>query len=364
MTNIQYVLILFLIFILSCGPAPQKTKSESHPEPEPIRELVHPPALRPEPIQIPLGHKAGGVFTLATDLYGPLRVSVGAFFVDTQIRPWSGPWLPFSDSYLFKELDSPLQKYDRYVQQTRHVISRAAEYESNYFYQPDSMGWAGRCDAWALASLLEPEPLLKQPIELEGVLFTAADLKALLALTYTDIQGVMQFGQRYNGDHESVAEDIYPEQFHKIIQREMFENKKAVIIDKDPGIEVWNTPIYKAAFTIGKDKNDSYLLHVYAALVGANPLPLVGSGVAELNHRNIVFEYTYDLYGYPQERGEFQIVYGVWTGNSIHYHPDFVWALPAQRSGLEKRGSLNQELDVSIVDEIVAKALASSTLFK
>jgi hypothetical protein len=258
---------------------------------------------------------------------------------------------------LFQEETSPLRKYDLYLEKTTGVAGTSADYEATRVSRAESQSWAGRCDAWALASILESEPILKHPVEVDGVTFSDQDLKALLILTYERVDHLIQFGQRFNGDEESVHADIYPEQFHRVVQMEIFEKKRPFIMDKEIGIEVWNVPVHKAEVVLSKDSTDRNVMHVKTALVGT--LPLNSPMKADVQvRRNAIYEYTYDLYGYPQIDGTLKVIYGVWTGNSIRHHPDFLWALPES----PQRRSGNEKIDVKKVEEIVKKAKEKSDL--
>lgn len=303
--------------------------------------------------------KTGGEFTRATDMYGAAVVSEGEYFIDTHVRPWGGSWFPMSDNDLFHGPDSPLQKYDLYNLKVHHQTTNASQYEESHFYHPDSVPWEGRCDAWALASLMEPEPVLKSPVSLDNILFSTSDLKALVTLTYENMEGIIQFGQRFNGDYLSVPEDIYPDQFHRFLQIELFKKRKPFIMDKDPGIEVWNTPVYKADLTLLNDSNNPHLIHVHAALEGMNPADVSAHSGHEadnivniLEKHAVVFEYDYDLFGNRQSDGSLKVVYGTWLGSSLESHPDFVWALPDSR---DRRWSDNSEISVPRVKEIIER---------
>lgn len=302
--------------------------------------------------------KWGGDFTRATDLYGPAVVREGKWISDTKFKPWSAYWMPYSDDYLYRDPSSPLQKYDLYLNHTRGAVGLATETELKARSEAELSSWSGRSDAWALAALMEPEPRLKKPVELAGVVFSEQDLKALLILTYERVDHVIQFGQQFRGDDESVHADIYPEQFHRVIQKMIFEEKRPLIMDREMGIEVKNVPIFQAEADVHKEPADPNVLHVKTVLDSTLPLSSPDSFIRG-NQRNVIYEYTYDLYGYPQRDGSFKVAYGVWTGDSIRHHPDYLWALPVRKD----RKSKNEKIDVKVVEEIVRSALEKSRSF-
>jgi hypothetical protein len=300
-------------------------------------------------LSAPVAQQRFGEFVSATSTYGPLVVRDGEFEASSVVRPWSAWWMPVRDTYLFKRDGqlSPLEKYDQYIKVVYGKDPAAAAFERDNLFDSTAGGWEGLCDAWAAASLLEPEPM--RPFSFGRMVFGVGDLKALLVKSYEEVGGLVKFGQRYNGDRKSVYDDVYPDQFHKFVQAELFENGRPFIMDKDPGVAVWNTPVWYAAMKIERDANDSRIMHVTTWLRGASPLVPDYDYVGTLS---VAFEYTYDLFGIPQADGSFAVEYGEWTGASQDYHPDFLTSLPS-RTG---RSSRNTKLDIKLVDELLAKS--------
>jgi hypothetical protein len=283
---------------------------------------------------------------------GPLRVAEGDAEAESDVRPWSAWWLPVNSTYLFEGEKAPLRKYDAYVKKARGRDGLAAEYEKAKVHDPNSISWEGSCDAWATASLLEPEPVAA--VERQGIRFGIGDLKALLVKSYQRVPGKKQYGQRFEGTRGSVYDDIYPEQFHRFVQAQLFERRRPFVMDKDPGIAVWNTPVWRALLQLRRNVADPRVMHGYAALWGADPWV---RHYDEVGTRTVIFEYTYDLYGHPRPDGTLDVGFGVWTSlepriDAVNYHPDFLTTLPEKAVG---RTSGNPELDPSVVDEILGK---------
>ncbi len=290
------------------------------------------------------------IFTSVTADFGALVVREGELDASADTKPWSSWWYPLRETTLFQGTDgqlSPLEKYDAYVGKNRPARSYAADFERKNLYDPEAASWEGLCNAWSLASLVEPEPV--RPATLDGIAFSIGDQKALLLKTYEDVEALKIYGQRYNGDATSVFDDIYPDQFHRFLQHSLFEHHRPFIMDKDPGIEVWNTPVYRAITRLKRDAADAHVFHadtwVYGASTHVDSYDFVGT-------LSTTIEYTYDLFGEPQADGSLKVAYGSWTGDSVNFHPDFVTPIPDRKV----RGTRNREIDPAVVDEILARA--------
>lgn len=314
-----------------------------------------PSAVQDAPVRAPVRAEK---FLEATRVYGALHVKEGEFEAWSETRPWSSYWFPKKDSVLFSPRGgerSPLEKYDQYVQRVRGKRSGAALFEESVFDPATADSWDGLCDAWAVASILEPEPTREAIFS--GIRWSVLDLKALAVKSYERLPDSAKsyFGQGYRFEGRDEYQDLYPDQFHRLVQALLVESGRAFVIDKDPGIQVWNTPVSGAVFKITRDEEDPHLFHVHLHLLGASPS---FTELAPLGTNDFWLEYTYDLYGNDQPDGTFKVEYGVWTGNSVDFHPDFATVLPDPREGQIQHWSLNPELDSEVVAEILAKARA------
>ncbi len=300
------------------------------------------------------------IFTQVTDEYGPLVVSPGKFYAASKSQPWSGWWYPKRERYLFDRgpgLQAPLQKYDAYVAKKTGQNPGSAAYEEHdlFLYNPSGGSADGLCDALSGASLLEAEPMA--PVTLNGITFEVQDLKALLVKTYENVAGLEVKGERNNNGNNDF-QDMYPDQFHRFIQRELQQRGRPCYYDRDPSAIVWNTPVYKMDGEIKPDPSDANVMHVELTLVSASPfVDQSASGQNFVGRIEVLHEYTYDLYGETRPDG-FHAVYGEWTGESVEYHPDFVTRLPESVDHFSiKRLSNNVKIDTALVDEIVSQAL-------
>lgn len=293
----------------------------------------------------------GQHFTEVTDSLGPLAVKIGKFKIEAPVKPWSAWWYPRYDQSLFLSMagkESPLNKYDAVYAVLAATTESAASFEEKNLYDPGAARWSGLCNAWALASILAPEP--QYPVNFDGIRFEVEDLKALVLKTYETTAGLVHFGQRNNGSLGDEYMDLYPEQFHKFMQSELFDKKRPFLVDDDAGIEVWNVPVWAATTEITADSDDPKLLHVstwLSIVKSTQDKNFVGSKAGLLN-------YTYDLFG-AFDGDTFWVEYGVWTHQAQRNHPDFITQIPA----IDQHESRNPYIKNQIVQKILAAPRAA-----
>ncbi|MBC7693193.1 MAG: hypothetical protein H7222_15620 [Methylotenera sp.] len=330
-------LTLIALALTACGGA------ESHPAP--VKPVSDKQGLR----DIPVLEKQ---YTTATDELGDAVVYEGDFFERANVTPWSGYWYPIKFKDLFEGQSgklSPLQKYDLFTSKAHRITTKAADYERNNIYNPDAAPSDGHCNAWATASIVEKEPMF--PVEpVPGLVFSVADQKALLIKSYEFSQGARYYGVPNNGDRHADYQDLYPHQFHRVLQYELFENQRALVMDHDAGTQIWNTPIYKAQIVIKKDASDPHLFHVKAGIQTKPSLDI--DELEVMNKTAVLYDYTYDLYGEPRMDGGIDVKFGVWTGNSADFHPDFLTTLRDPKA--IKPVTQNSELKLEYVREILS----------
>jgi hypothetical protein len=297
--------------------------------------------------------------TEVTEKFGALMIRPGKFSATSRYQPWSGWWHPKRDRFLFDRgpgAEAPLQKYDAYVAAKTGTNPGSAPFEEQdlFLYNPGAGPADGLCDALAAASLLEREPL--GPVTVNGIAFEVQDLKALLVKTYEQLDGTDSLGER-NNDANQDYQDMYPDQFHRFVQRELQERGRPFYYDRDPTRLVWNTPVHRMEGEIRPDPANPHAMHVDVTLVAASPfVDRMPQGQNFVGRLEVLHQYTYTLYGDPRPDG-FHVVYGEWTGDSVLYHPDFVTLLPEslQHENLA-RLSNNDKIDVKLVDEILSHA--------
>jgi hypothetical protein len=305
---------------------------------------------------LPWNYSGSGI---VTDTYGLAHVREGSFFAEAKIKPWSSYWFPHSDPSLYEPMNgsrepSPLQKYDQWAKKAKKTDTTAAATEKAAMENSESDSWAGLCNAWSKASVMEKEPANRKPVDVDGVKFSAFDLKALLIKTYDNTVGFQNFGHRFNGARSDDFNDILPDQFHRVLQAELFEKGRPFIMDRDPGIQVWNVPVYKAEVVMARDPSNPNIMHVRTTVGTAG----TRDDTDYIGTWQVNYEYFYDLYGITAADGSFEVRSGVWTGASLDNHPDFVTVIPEKTV----RQSDNAQLKTEWVDEILEKARKAPSL--
>ncbi|MBR57600.1 MAG: hypothetical protein CMH54_06020 [Myxococcales bacterium] len=106
--------------------------------------------------------------------------------------------------------------------------------------------WYGHCNAWAAASVMDPEPRYRT--EVDGIPFEAADVKALLTETWMEAHSSF-FGSRNDYDKDSAArekinfKDVTPAAFHIFFADQVGNKDRSFVIDRYTGSQVWNQPV-------------------------------------------------------------------------------------------------------------------------
>jgi len=305
---------------------------------------------------------------VATD-FGPSIIEVPQVLVrspvaESKIKPWSSWWYPRYETTLFQSAAglSSLEKLDIYREAysgTRYPEGTGAAAYERKRHEPSSLSWEGLCNAWALASILSPEPQTPRTIRLgrHDLTFTVGDQKALLLKTYEALPDteVQAYGQKFTGNHDGwIYPDIFPDQFHRFVEVQLFERSQAFIMDHDPGVEIWNVPVYKANFSMSPvvGRNDAVQVRMWlysASATEKSELDFVGT-------RETIREYHYILFGTPLPGGKLQVHSGVWIKgpngvDSRKDHPDYFLAVSKQAA--QARQSFNPFISPEVVDQVI-----------
>jgi hypothetical protein len=235
--------------------------------------------------------------------------------------PWSGDWWSRKKGFLVKgwpgHSPSPFERYDAYVQAVTGQNPGAWAWESNIknrHYNPKAEDWEGHCNGWSAASILTPEP--RERRTRNGIVFETSDQKAILSEMHMNTYCVF-YGKRNWGNSGDDRDDIYPDQFHKLLLEYIAGQKGAVICDIESDRQVWNFPLFKfeSKWDSGwfNDKKLKVTTVCYYADDGVKP--------DYLGTKWFAVTYTYNLF--LDNAGN--VVGGEWTGNSGKNHPDFVW---------------------------------------
>ncbi|MGZ3697074.1 MAG: hypothetical protein ACXWPM_08060 [Bdellovibrionota bacterium] len=305
----------------------------------------------------------GGVWTAATDKYGPLVIPsaqfTDGFDYQASFKPWSAYWFPINDTYLFQGNNgnlSPLEKYDQYVSRAHQQYSDAAltQKSDRRLYNDHADASEGRCNAWANAAISVPQPTHCR--KLNGIEFSVQDQKALLVLTFEvlPVDSLLDYGMRNNGnnghDSQDAFDDIYPDQLQRLVQVQLGDQARPVVVDTDPGVEVWNSPLYRYTGTFARDASNPDVVHVDAWGYRTQFLQDPDEENADHDQVPVKREYTYDLYGTFDAAGNYHVAWGRWTDHSVEDHPDFATVVEK----FQGRHSLNQKINTGFVDEILS----------
>jgi len=313
--------------------------------------------------------------TAVTDEYGQSVISMQNLPVRSTVavgkpKPWSSWWYPKKEDDLFTDRNgygsATFSKYDA----IRAAISdaenkprppAAVDFERKQ-YNPRAALWEGLCDAWAIAAIVNPEPKKEATVTVGRffVKFSIRDLKGLLLKTFeaVDDTAFKFYGQKFTGNYNGwILPDIFPDQFHRFIEVQLFERQQPFVMDHDPGVEVWNVPVYKANFLMEAIPDDPNAVFVRTWLYSAE-----SSMVTEkdfVGTREAVREYDYILRGTRNALGYLVVESGYWVKgpdgvDSRKDHPDYLIQIPDPSQ--IRRKSWNPEIDVAVVDRILSGA--------
>ena len=291
----------------------------------------------------------------------PFRSSVAA----APLKPWSSWWFPKRDDFLVNSQNgqlSALEKYDlvraKLAADAHLPAPPSAAADERAAYDPNSLSWEGLCDAWSLASIDHAEP--RNPVTMQTtigpVVFSVGDLKGLLLKTYEGVEDrdLTYYGQKFVGNEKGwIYPDIYPNQFHRFIEKQLFEQHEPFVMDHDPGIQVWNVPVYKANYLVeavpGRPDAVQVRMWLYSAeSVLTNQKDFTGTVEG-------VREYDYVLEGTRHSQGDLVVTDGTWIVgpsqlDSRNDHPDYFTRF---QDLSRKRKSWNPQVDPALVDQIL-----------
>jgi hypothetical protein len=240
---------------------------------------------------------------------------------------------------------SPLMKFDFMVRKQLEakygtggaptsMYSHAAKWELDNHYIGNntshrywsSRGYAGKCIGWALANFDYAEPTTTK--KLDGVTFTPADIKGLLASIYNGAQFFIpedkvighEFHDNPGSDSQEYYDDVGP---HELVQALFATVAKGTLLEGDlePGDGVWNYPIHEYKLTI--KSQSARKATVDAKLYYSNdevPYDFVSpTDRSDILSRTLSFELDLPT-GWNGDLGK--ATGGRWLGESQDTHPD------------------------------------------
>ena len=199
-------------------------------------------------------------------------------------------------------------------------------------------GWFGHCNGWTAAAIRHAEP--QHSVRMNGVEFTPADIKGLLAEIYI-----------YN-EHEVLAgvkTSLNPATLHAILANWVGRGSHPIGMDSDPGEEIWNYPIYSYASAC--TKRSPREVEVRTNVRYAKDTEDREYDKSPRDHKSKSFHYMLQL----DARGD--IVGGYYYRDSDRI--DFVWVpWKPKKSGEAGNERGNPYVDVSQVMEIWRKSVS------
>jgi hypothetical protein len=141
--------------------------------------------------------------------------------------PWRGYWFPLKSGRLHAGSDSPLAKFDRFVQARSGRNPGAQRWEkANHAFA--GVAWSGHCNGWAAASIMTKEPVKPWSDPISGVTFSVEDQKGIL-IERNYCPEMLFIGHRYRGG--SGLGDISALDFHNTITYYIGKLGKPVLVD-------------------------------------------------------------------------------------------------------------------------------------
>ena len=226
--------------------------------------------------------------------------------------PWSGYWWPIARGEL---IDGPLRKYDFLT-----GVNSAQWEEATHPRGANVPQWHGYCHAWAASAILEKEPnrpkTARAPGGSRAMTLSIGDQKGLFAVSHAqDVAN--HYGDRFgDGAGSEDPHDLEPCTLWEILRTHIKQQKVALVMDLEPGPEVWNYPVY--AYRVQYSPSGGGWQDGQLALWAADdavPPDHVGTSV----HYQ-TYNFRFRLYNGSIVTGS-----GQWVGQSLQSHPDFAW---------------------------------------
>ncbi len=250
--------------------------------------------------------------------YGDVTVTVAtmrpgtfATTVEPNAVPWRGYWFPHSSGRMHIDAKSPMAKYDRFLKRRTQVNPGAQKWEKqNHRYT--GVNWAGHCNGWAAASVLQPEP--KHPVAdpFSGERFTVSDIKALW-MERDYCPKLAFFGGRNRGRPTDNPSDISAREFHNVMTYFLGQLKKPVLMDYMATEPVENRVVSAYAMNVKQTGSNSFYVETTLKIHEYDKEPISEPGPAPFIERT----YRYTIYTDDEGR--------VKSGSWHSANPDFLW---------------------------------------
>lgn len=231
--------------------------------------------------------------------------------VPTEAMPWRGYWFPHSSGRLHHGPDSPLAKYDRYVQGRTgwDPASQAWEKINHAFH---GTKWSGHCNGWAAASILRPEPKAPWTDPMTGVTFSVSEQKGLF-IERDYCPNLLFFGHRNRDAEATGAGDISAAEFHQVVTYYIGQLGKPILMDKMSTSPVENRVVSGYQMKISEVSAGLYDVETVLKVHDYDLKMIDEPGVAPFEERTYRYRLQTDPVGH--------VLKGQWSSSN----PDFLW---------------------------------------
>lgn len=250
--------------------------------------------------------------------------------------PWRGYWWAYLGLPLSGSANSPLAKYDRFVQAHSGKNPGAADWENNHHYFEGTF-WSGHCNGWAASSILRKEPRTEKRDPASGTVFTVADQKGILAeRDYCAMSAF--FGHRYNGDPGDNLYEVNPTDFHRALTYYIGQLGKPVAIDYRRDEPVQNNIISGYQMDVVRTGDNTFSVTAVLTIHTYDDSRHYPPGVAPSYQKTYRYNLTQDSSG--------KLILGDW----LTENPDFLW-VPLSSP---KCNQQNPQIDESWTQQILS----------
>jgi hypothetical protein len=288
-----------------------KVRSEAiNPFPVPLTEPENLPAVEPEPSLLATADAVLATLDEADVAIEQLAITEGTFSASASSIPWRGYWWPYQGQPLSNGVNSPLGKFDRFVQARTGSNPGARPWEhANHRFR--GTWWEGHCNGWAAAAIMRPEPRVARR-DASGITFSVSDQKGLLAEN-DYCANVAFFGNRNYGRPGDDPRDIRPHVFHRAITYHIGSLRKGVAYDYRPDPVVDTHVISGYNMTIRRAGGNAF--HVTVRLTSHRYDGSITNVPGPAPAYTRIYSYTL------QTDGRGNAVSGTWQSEN----PDFLW---------------------------------------
>lgn len=266
-----------------------------------------------------------------------LEVGTDEAYLETEKMPYSGYWWPYQTLDMGAGPNSPLGKYDSFVQAATGTSPNSVQWERER-HSLDNVEWGGHCNGWAASSLLYPDVTRSLWDEKSKQIIFSSDIKGMLAEASFCVDFAF-YGMRYNGKEGEDMKDIYPAKFHQVLVYYLKNVKKPIAFDRFPEVTVDNHVItgFTSTVTQGATENQFNVV---------TKLRAHGYEIRRNEKTGPEKTYTVTLQYTLTTDGSGNVTGGEWLGFN---NPDFLWVPLAQK----KCGSENPRVDPAQIQKML-----------